>query len=88
MDLSFFRRAERRFARPTAAPPDWRLLVASLSARQIASPSARAEAVCADLPNVSEPLAELLLGGPRWKLAVVALKGSFNPSIARQRAVN
>jgi hypothetical protein len=41
MDLSFFRRAERVFARRSAAPLDYRVLVATLEALQSASPAAR-----------------------------------------------
>ena len=88
MDLSFFRRAEQRFASQRAAEPDFGLLVATLRTQQAMSASAKAEAVCTELPSVEEPLVELVLAGPRWRLAAAALRGSFHPQIARQGAVN
>jgi hypothetical protein len=81
MDLSFFRRAERVFARRSAAPLDYRVLVATLEALQSASPAARGIRSAherADLAPSHDPIAELLLGGPAWRDAVGAQGGCFN----------
>jgi hypothetical protein len=88
MDLSFLRRAEQRFASRAAACPDFGMLVAALRAQQAASPAAQAQARLSSRPPPSDPLVELLLGGPAWREASAALGGSFHPRAARQRAVN
>ncbi|HEY0414374.1 MAG TPA: hypothetical protein VGD66_14660 [Allosphingosinicella sp.] len=88
MDLSFFRRAETRFANRTAAHLDFGMLVASLRAAQAASPAARALAGFAALPRPLDPLAEILLAGPHWRRAVAAQGGAFNAAFARKGAVN
>ena len=86
MDLSFFRRAQERFAGGTAARLDYGVLVATLEALQSASPAARAVrglgsgGIAQARPD---PLVELLLGGPDWREAVVAQGGCFNPARAR-----
>ena len=86
MDLSFFRRAEQRFASRTPARLDFDLLVATLrSQREVAPvPETRAAA-----PSIADPIAEILLAGPDWREAVAAQGGCFNPTAARrQGAVN
>ena len=88
MDLSFFRRAEQRFASRTAASVDYGMLVAMLQARQAASAAARAQALWAGLPLLADPLVELVLAGPGWRRAVAAQRGCFNPAFVRQGAVN
>jgi hypothetical protein len=88
MDLSFFRRAEQRFAGRTAAGVDYGMLVAMLQTQQAASAAARAQALWASVPSLADPLVELLLAGPGWRGAVAAQRGCFNPAFARQRAVN
>jgi hypothetical protein len=88
MDLSFFRRAEQRFASHTAARPDWGMLSAMLRAQAERTPAARAQALAPTPREVPDPLAEILSAGPCWRAAVAALGGSFNPAVARQRAVN
>jgi len=85
MDLSFFRRAEQRFASRIAARVDFGMLVASLRAEQSASPAAAALAGLSARPRPLDPLAEILLGGPEWRAAVAAQGGSFNPGWARGR---
>jgi hypothetical protein len=79
MDHAFFLRAERMLAREPAAI-DHRMLVASLAAHQAASPTARAVrtdcAIGFDRPG--EALAELLAGGPAWRTARRAQRGSFH----------
>lgn len=82
MDLSFFRRAEEGFASRTAAPLEFGMLAAMLRTQQAASPAAQAQALALALP-CQDPLAELLLGGPAWRGAAAALRGSFNPACAR-----
>jgi hypothetical protein len=84
MDLSFFRRAEQRFASRTAAGVDFGMLVASLRTEQAASPAARALAGFAAAPRPPDPLAEILLGGAAWRSAVAAQGGSFSPAMAAQ----
>jgi hypothetical protein len=88
MDLSFFRRAEQRFASRVAAGVDFGMLVASLRAEQSASPAAAALAGFAARPRPQDPLAEILLGGAEWQAAVAAQGGSFNPVWARARGAS
>jgi hypothetical protein len=86
MDLSFFRRAEQRFASRTPARLDFGMLVATLRTQSEAAPGrtvARAPA-----PLVADPIAEILLAGPGWREAVAVQRGCFNPEVARQGAVN
>ena len=81
MDVSFFRRAERVFARRNAARLDYRVLVATLEALQSASPAARSirsARATADLAPNHDPMVELLLGGTAWREAVGAQGGCFN----------
>ena len=87
MDLSFFRRAEQRFASRTPARLDFGMLVAALRAQRETAPAAlAAEAVPA--PSFADPLAEILLAGPAWREAVAAQRGCFNPAFAGQGYVN
>jgi len=88
MDLNFFRRAEQRFASRTPARLEHAMLMAMLQTRQAASLAARAQALWAAAPRLSDPLVELLLGGPGWRRAMAAQRGCFNPAYARQGAVN
>lgn len=89
MDLSFFRRAEQRFASRTPARLDFGMLVAALRTQRDASPAALAGAAAASSPGrLADPLAEILLAGPCWREAVAAQRGCFNPAFARQGAVN
>ena len=85
MDLSFFRRAEQRFASRTPARLDFGLLVATLrSQREVAPvPEMRAAA-----PRLADPIAEILLAGPAWREAVAAQRGCFNPAFARYGGFN
>jgi hypothetical protein len=86
MDLSFFRRAEQRFASRTPARLDFGMLVAALRTQREAGPAlARAAAPAA---TVADPIAEILLAGPSWREAVAAQRGCFNLEVARQGAVN
>ena len=83
MDLSFFRRAERVFARRSPARIDYRVLVATLEALQSASPAARSVRTgleTADAAPSHDPIVELLLGGGAWRDAVGAQGGCFNRS--------
>jgi hypothetical protein len=82
MDLNFFRRAEQRFATRAAASLDFGLLVAMLREHQAGSAAARAGAHPVPLAWQHNPLVELLLGGPGWREAASALRGSFNPAYA------
>jgi hypothetical protein len=87
MDLSFFRRAEQRFASRTPARLDFGMLVVALRAQHDASPAALARAA-APAARFADPIAEILLAGPGWREAVAAQRGCFNPEVARQGAVN
>lgn len=87
MDLSFFRRAEQRFASRTPARLDFGLLVAALRSQREAGPAALSRAA-APAPRFADPIAEILLAGPAWREAVAAQGGCFNPEVARQGAVN
>ncbi|HLL30196.1 MAG TPA: hypothetical protein VK403_04290 [Allosphingosinicella sp.] len=89
MDLSFFRRAEQRFASRTPASLDFGMLVATLRSQREAGPGAWARAAdSAPAERVADPIAEILLAGPSWREAVAAQRGCFNPDFARQGAVN
>lgn len=88
MDLGFFRRAEARFAAHGTACLDFGMLLTALIAQQAASAAAKAQSIGEALPCPEDPLAELLSGGPAWRQAAAALRGSFNPAYAQQRAVN
>jgi hypothetical protein len=88
MDLSFFRRAEQRFASRAAAHLDFGMLSAMLRAQGQASAAARAQAFVPAPAEVADPIAEILSAGPCWRAAVAALGGSFNPAFARTRLVN
>ena len=85
MDLSFFRRAEERFASRTPAAVDFGMLVATLRMQRSEeeAPSARPRT-----PRPADPIAEILLAGPAWREAVAAQRGCFNPRYAAQGAVN
>ena len=88
MDLSFFRRAEQRFASRTPAGLDFGMLVATLRSQRDSAPTASARAVPAAAARIADPIAEILLAGPAWREAVTAQRGCFNPAFARQGAVN
>ena len=86
MDLSFFRRAEQRFASRTPARLDFGMLVATLRSQRTAGPAALTRT--APAPSLADPIAEILLAGPGWREAVAAQGGCFNLKVARQGAVN
>ena len=85
MDLSFFRRAEAKFASRTPAALDFGMLVATLRTQRAAEESPRP---VRSVVRPADPLVEILLGGPSWREAVAAQRGSFNPRYAVQGAVN
>ncbi|HEX6375223.1 MAG TPA: hypothetical protein VFZ91_05840 [Allosphingosinicella sp.] len=87
MDLSFFRRAEQRFASRMPARLDFDMLVATLRTQREAGPAALAR-TAAPAAGFADPLAEILLAGPAWREAVAAQRGCFNPHVARQGPVN
>jgi hypothetical protein len=87
MDLSFFRRAEQRFASRAPAHLDFGMLVATLRTQRESTPAAAARSP-APAPACPDPIAEILLAGPGWREAVAAQRGCFNPAFAMQRAVN
>jgi hypothetical protein len=85
MDLSFLMRAERMLERQSAPAIDHQLLVASLCAHQAASAtarSARRRRRGGDWRRPGDALAELLAGGPAWREARRAQRGSFHPGFA------
>ena len=86
MDLSFFRRAEQRFASRAPARLDFGMLVATLRTQRAAVPAAPAPQ--APAARFADPIAEILLAGPGWREAVAVQRGCFNPEVARQGAVN
>ena len=82
MDLAFLMRAERMLERQPAPAIEHALLVASLSAHQAASATARAaerRRGGGDWRRPGDSLAELLSGGPAWREARRAQRGSFHP---------
>ena len=88
MDLSFFRRAQSRFASRAPARLDYGVLVATLEAAQSSSAAARTvrgltvEGMAAPRQDA---LVELLLGGPDWRGAVISQGGCFNRAQAMLR---
>jgi hypothetical protein len=81
MDLSFFRRAQMRFAGGSPARLDYGVLVATLEAVQSTSAAARAVRGFSGEGNTAprqDALVELLLGGPGWRDALIAQGGCFN----------
>jgi hypothetical protein len=87
MDASFFRHAQTGFASRSAARLDYGVLIATLEAMQSASATAKAVRGLTAEPIASprqDSLAELVLGGPRWREAIAAQAGSFNPERAQQ----
>ena len=87
MDLSFFRRAEQRFASRTPARLDFGMFVAALRTQREARPAATVRPA-APAARFADPIAEILLAGPAWREAVAVQRGCFNPAVARQGAVN
>lgn len=88
MDLSFFRRAEQRFASRAPARLDFGMFVATLRSQREAGPAASALEGAPAPALLPDPIAEILLAGPAWREAVAAQRGCFNPEVARQGAVN
>ena len=89
MDLSFFRRAEQRFASRSPARLDFGMLVATLRTQRDSAPAASARAAdSVSAVSFADPIAEILLAGPAWREAVAAQGGCFNPEVARQGAIN
>lgn len=86
MDLSFLRRAEKRFASRDAAQPDFGMLLAALRTQASATPAV--QAVDRWGGAFVHPLAEILLAGPGWRRAVILQGGCFNPLHARQAGIN
>jgi hypothetical protein len=89
MDLAFHLRAERMLNRESAATDDhavdYELLVATLGAHQSRSATAQAArghaSACAIRSGAGHQVAEIVLGGGRWREAKRAQRGSFhNPS--------
>ena len=87
MDLSFFRRAEQRFASRAPAGLDFGMLVATLRAQRDSTPAAAARAPVPPAPCL-DPVAEILLAGPAWREAVAVQRGCFNPAFARHGGFN
>ena len=89
MDLSFFRRAEQRFASRAPARLDFGMLVATLRTQRDSGPAATARAAdSAPAAACPDPIAEILLAGPAWREAVTAQRGCFNPGFARYGGFN
>jgi len=91
MDLGFFLRAQRMLGGSRTECIDYGVLVATLSAHQASSVTARIEArvgvTATEREGARDPLAELILAGPEWREAVSAQRGCFNRAIAK-RPVN
>ena len=82
MDQSFFLRAQRLLDRRQPARLDHDLLVASIAARQAASPTVRAQRRCDQAvahrdAQAGAPLDAILLGETGWEQAVRAQRGRF-----------
>ncbi|HEX8215836.1 MAG TPA: hypothetical protein VF577_00095 [Allosphingosinicella sp.] len=85
MDHAFLMRAERMLERQPAPAIEHMLLVATLSAHQAASATARAAERCSrggDWRLAGDAIAELIAGGPAWREARRAQRGSFHPNSA------
>lgn len=85
--MSLYRRGSMRAA-GRAAGMDYRVLVATLQAMQLATATARAGARSGAADSDAdgsgrEPLTLILLGAQNWQDAVLVQGGSFNPAQAR-----
>ena len=85
MDLSFFRRAEARFAGQSGARLDFSMLGAVLRAQQGLSAAARVQTRSKVVPEIGGPLIELVLAGPDWRHAAAAQRGHFSPAYVATR---
>ena len=87
MDVEFLLRAQRMLGQRPVAAIDYGVLVATLRAHQSTTITARAEACARAAPRqpdgASEPLAELVLGGPEWRSALKMQSGCFSRPVAR-----
>ena len=89
--MAFLRRAERMLGEREPARLDHSLLVAALSAQQMAAALARAQTAvpAAAMDRVEDdPLIELLLAGPGWRRAASVQRGCFNRAEAGRRINN
>jgi hypothetical protein len=90
MDQAFLLRAQKLLDQRQPARLDHAALLAAVTARQAASPSAQAAARAAtDIrpPTSEAPLVLLLLAAPEWREAARAQCGCFNRAVAA-RGVN
>jgi len=78
MDMAFLRRAGRLLDERRAAPLDHSVLLAALAAQRSARATASTPEPPAPALAESDALAEILLGGPGWRKAVRAQRGSFS----------
>ena len=87
MDESFQLRAKRLLGKRQPAPLDFSMLSATLAAQAAASEAARAQARAGtpSAPAPTDPLGEIVLGGPEWNQAASAQRGCFNRAEVRRR---
>ena len=87
MDLSFFRRAEQRFASRTPAAPRFRHARRDLAlAARVGAGGVGAGGGFGAGERFADPIAEILLAGPGWREAVAAQRGCFNPAYRPARS--
>jgi hypothetical protein len=90
MDMRFNRQRYLGEGGARSAAINYPVLVATLQAMQLATPTARAgrRGFAAPVAEAGppSPLAAILLGSGDWQQAVVAQGGSFNPCFARPSA--
>ena len=88
MDQAFLLRARRMLAQRAPAGLDHLQLVAVVSARQAATPTARAQLRCGTVATrAADALPALVLAEGGWAGASVQLSGCFNRAVA-VRSVN
>ena len=80
MDLSFFRRAEQRFASRTAAPLDFGLLVAMLADPAAASAGGAGPGFVERRSEASGSAGRIAARRPAWRRAVAAQAAASIPA--------
>jgi hypothetical protein len=87
MDESFQLRARRLLGKREPAQLDFSLLSATLAAQAAASAAGRAQAraSASAAPEPTDPLGEIVLGGPARDEAASAQRGCFNRAEVKRR---
>lgn len=84
--MGFLRQSAQPFAGPRSRGLDYGVLVATLQAMQLATPTARAgsrpDGPIPPLWSRRASISQILFGKEDWQQAVIEQGGSFNPAFA------